>query len=317
MVLGVAVFAGLQWVGEEPEAEPEVQIDGEMAATEDSPLPESDAPMADEPDPLLDLEDDEQVAVGMYPDTAPLLEDVLPQGIPGLDTSSSAPLPPLVDTPEVEEQKAEQILQPFTVQKKSFVASIRHLSATGQAERSYRQAQKLLQRGRVAEPVELLQHALAKKPEHIAARQLLSRLMLESGRRKEAHLLLGQGVLAHPEHEAFRMGLARLDLAQGNESQARELLQQGLGDTSSAAYRAFYATLLQRARQYPQATEHYLAALQRQPDNAGWLLGLAVTLQANGERDEAMAAYQRALQGGRLDQEMQDYARQQLRMLGQ
>ena len=94
-------------------------------------------------------------------------------------------------------------------------------------------------------------------------------------------------------------------------SAALETLRAGLQHAQQKPdYRAFMDTLAQRLGQQEEAVTHYQAALQLAPDNAGWWVGLGISLQAAGHETEARAAYQRALALGTLTPAMQRFAEQ-------
>ena len=59
----------------------------------------------------------------------------------------------------------------------------------------------------------------------------------------------------------------------------------------------------------------YRAAVQLQPANGIWWMGLGIALQGDKREAEAKPAFQRALDSGRLPQELQSFVERRLQQL--
>ncbi len=193
-------------------------------------------------------------------------------------------------------------------------ASAPPASSQGQAENGYRRALVLLQDGRLAEGIAALEQALYVYPRHEAARQTVAGLLLEQGRNDEAsrHLQLGLGL--NPNQPQMAMLLARLQL-EHHGAAAVETLRRTLPHASANAdYLGFLAAALQRQRRHREAIEQYDAALRLLPQNGVWWMGLGISLQAEGRKTEARAAFTRAKQAG-LSPELQGFVERSLGQL--
>ena len=60
--------------------------------------------------------------------------------------------------------------------------------------------------------------------------------------------------------------------------------------------------------------QHYVTALRQQPDASNWLVGLGVSLQAQGNNQGAAEAFQRALDLG-LPASLSQFTRERLQQL--
>lgn len=180
-------------------------------------------------------------------------------------------------------------------------------------------AYALLQQGRVAEARDLLSEALRLRPEHIPARQILVAILVDGRHLAQAEQVLEEGLALAPEQTAFAMNLARLQVERGALSSAVETLRRGLpGASGNAEYRAFLATLLQRQLKHQEAIEQYQAALRLAPASMSlgpWLVGLAISMQAEDRLNEAREAYSLARASGGLDPDTMTFVDHRLRLV--
>jgi len=206
----------------------------------------------------------------------------------------------------------------------SFAASVptaetngqKRFSPQQQSDNLYKQAIAQLQQGKGNEATKGLRLALKASPENIKARQTLVDLLLEENNVEEATTLLSEGLKLAPEQSGFSMTLARLQLDAGDSQAAMVTLEQGLkaaGDEPQ--YNAFYAVLLQRAQRHEDAVRHFLVALRSDPMMPTWLVGIGISLQAQGNNAGAAEAFQRALDGGQLTPQLVQFVEQRLGQL--
>ncbi len=252
----------------------------------------------------------------------------LPPALPGaLKTERSSPavtrpekpedIPPLVNEkpqPVVEEIKKPAVpsepLQPAGINKE-----IRQLTPQQRAENAYRQAYANLQQGRMGEAEENLRQALQFEPRHAAARQALAALLVESRRLERAEQVLQQGLELQQGNTGYATTLARVQVERGNVAAALATLQRNPPANENAEYHGFLAALLQRSERHKEAIDHYLAALRSNPGVGPWLLGLGISLQADGQAAKAAEAFRHARQSGSLSPELQAFAEQRLKAL--
>ena len=174
----------------------------------------------------------------------------------------------------------------------------------------------LLQQGRAQEAEAALRAALEADPSHEQARQALLGALLERGRRAEAEALLQEGLQANPRQVSLAMLLARLQLDRGAQQEALDTLLAALPNAQwSPDYLAMTAAVLARASRHHEAAALYEAALRIGPNNAVWTMGLGLALRADGQPQEALAAFERARDLKTLNPDLQAYVERQIREL--
>ncbi len=174
----------------------------------------------------------------------------------------------------------------------------------------------LLQQGRAQEGEAALRAALDADPTHEQARQALLGALLEQGRRPDAEALLQEGLRANPRQVSLAMLLARLQLDRGAQTEALDTLLAALPNAQwSPDYLAMTAAVLARASRHHEAAALYQAALRIGPNNAVWTMGLGLSLRADGQPREALAAFERARDLKGLNPDLQAYVERQIREL--
>ena len=229
------------------------------------------------------------------------------------------PQPPRLDTrlPEVGARAAvpRESANPAADIRPSVVKEIKPSSPQAQAEEAWRQASRLLEQGRNHDARERLDQILRLDPTHAAARQSLIALALAEDQRAQAEALLRDGLALHPGDAWYPRGLAQLHLQRGDFGQAANILKTALNKRADATNWALYAGTLAKLEQPNESAQAYREALQLDPTQGNWWIGMAVALERSNAMPEAGAAYQRALQT-RLSVEMRDFAQQRTRELG-
>ena len=118
-----------------------------------------------------------------------------------------------------------------------------------------------------------------------------------------------------PQAFAFNAALAQMQLLSRDTEQAVTTLERGLSAAGdNAPYHALMATALQQQSRHAEAVQHYVVALRQQPDSSNWLVGLGVSLQAQGNTQGAAEAYQRALDLG-LPASLSQFTRERLQQV--
>ena len=188
------------------------------------------------------------------------------------------------------------------------------MTATQRAESEYRDAMASLQEGRVGAAIASLGQALKLDPRHDAARQTLVGLLVEAKRTDEAIALLQNGLTLEPRQPGVAMLLARLQIERGGsgiDTLMRTLPYAG----GNGEYHAFLAGALQRQQRHREAAEQYQAALASAPQQGVWWMGLGISLQAEQRNAEALAAFQRARDSGKLSADLQNFVDRKLQQL--
>lgn len=190
------------------------------------------------------------------------------------------------------------------------------VSPQQQSDNLYRQAVVQVQQGHGGEARKLLQRALALEPLNVRVRQLLVGLLVEGGNLDEASEQLREGLRLSPDQSGFAMTLARLQLESGDAKTALRTLEQGLKSAGDdPAYHAFYAAVQQRDERHEEAMRHYLVALRSDPSEPTWLVGIGISLQALGKNADAVEAFARARDTGRLNPQLARFVDQRLGQL--
>jgi MSHA biogenesis protein MshN len=193
---------------------------------------------------------------------------------------------------------------------------LRPPSSDERAEDEYHQAANMLQKGRAGDAERHLKSALDINAGHTKARELLAGLQLQNGHWREAEQTLEQGIAKVPAYYPFAQLLARVYVEHGANQKALDVMegsrQAGAGD---AEFMALLAALYQRAGDHAEAIKAYTEAIKLDPQEGRSWLGMGISLEAIQNANAASAAYQRALETGKLDENLLNYARQRLAVL--
>lgn len=187
------------------------------------------------------------------------------------------------------------------------VKEIRPPTPREQADLAWRQAARLIEQGRGRDALESLESSLKLEPGHGPARQTLIALHLEAGDLARGETLLREGLELHANDPWYNRSLGQLTLQRGDLKQSAAMLKAGLGKGVDAAYWGLYAGVLNKAGRAEEATQAWREATRLNPAHGPWWVGLAVALEQGGQRPEAAAAYQRALQT-RLNTDLREFA---------
>lgn len=190
---------------------------------------------------------------------------------------------------------------------------VKPLSSSEKAESEYRRAADLLQKGRMADAEKLLKSAINIDETYTPARELLVGIMLQQGHWREAHQILEEGIDKVPAHYPFAQLLARVYVEHGADQKALAVMEAGRGAAAkNPEYVAFLAALYQRSGKHAEAVKAYSEAVTLNPREGRSWLGMGISLEATQDWDNAEKAYQRAIEGGTLDDNLLKYARQRL-----
>lgn len=205
--------------------------------------------------------------------------------------SASAPVGPTVDGKQIKQVNPQQ-----------------------RAEHEFRKAVALMHQGRINEALDGYGTALQYDASYEAARQAMAGLLLENKRSGEAERILQEGVRLNPRQTGFVMILSRIQMERGDAAAALDTLQKSLSHAiNQAEYRAFMGALLQRQLRHKEAAEHYRAAVSLTPGSGVWLMGLGISLQADGQITEAQDAFLRAKETRSLNADLQAFVDQRIK----
>jgi MSHA biogenesis protein MshN len=190
--------------------------------------------------------------------------------------------------------------------------------AQQRAVHRYASALRYYKQGRLSECINALYDTLKLDPEHIKSREFLGSLLIQQKRWQDAEKVLIAGSELNPTESVFTHLLARMKVQQGDDEQAITLLEKPLqqGSHINAESSALLALLYQRQGQHEAATLHYKQALTAQPNRGKWWLGLAISLEAQQQMNNASKAYRLAA-SNKLEPQLQEYARQREQAISQ
>ncbi len=248
------------------------------------------------------------VPIETQPATKAAANQIKEAALPANPPAPATVIPPVAAAPTKAADPA-----PVTV---TLSKQIKELSPQQRAENQYRKAASLIQQGRAAEAIDMLEQLLQFDPLHAAARQTLVGLLLESKRQDDAMHKMREGLTIEPNQPGLAMILARQQVEKGELSPAVETLQKTLPYALERAdYQAFLAALLQRQSNHGEAAEHYLLALRQAPQNGVWWMGLGISLQAENRLPEAQEAFGKAKASNSLTAELLAFVEQRLTQL--
>jgi len=158
-----------------------------------------------------------------------------------------------------------------------------------------------------------LRSLINQDPQNAAARQALARILLNAKRTTEAADLLADGLMLMPDQLGLRSALAQTWVQTGQLNQALNLLQDGIPQgKNDPQYLTLYGHLLMKSSRYQEAKMQYLAAVQKRGSTISSWLGLATALQAEGDKNGAIRAYNQALSLPAINAKQKLFAQERL-----
>jgi MSHA biogenesis protein MshN len=158
-----------------------------------------------------------------------------------------------------------------------------------------------LKNGDTAAALKDLNNLLALEPRNASARKRLSSLEFAQGNPKRAAFLLDQGIKLSPNDSSMRLMLARLLFRENRNAQALAILNDHpknvIADNDLLSFRA---ALAEKQKDYATSLQDYAVLLQRQPGNARWMLGLAISQDKQKMIKEAVITYKKVKSSNQL-----------------
>lgn len=190
-----------------------------------------------------------------------------------------------------------------------------HEQTTNSSEH-YAAALHYYNQGKIDKSIDLLYETIMLEPDNIDARTFLASLLLKQQHWQEAEQLLTTSLQRMPDNLSLNRMLARLKIEQGQDDMAIALLESpALQQQVDARSAALLGLLYQRQKRYQDSADYYRQALRLQPGQGKWWLGLAITLEALGDRQGAGKSYRLAAESPNLETALRQYARQRRAMI--
>lgn len=212
----------------------------------------------------------------------------------------SPPIPPLEQgTPQVEPAVVKKMTVP---------------SPEAEAQQHYDEAQVLRRAKKFDAAIGRYRQALERNPGMTDARVQLAGLLQEKGQIDAALSLLKAGFEQRADH-GLAIAAGRLLFELGQREAALDWLQRGQAGLRPADH-ALMGALLSQAHRHEEASRAYRRALAADPGQGGWLLGLGLALEAQGQLEEARTAYRNALDRGQFKPEVMQFLRERSGLSG-
>lgn len=172
----------------------------------------------------------------------------------------------------------------------------------------YIDANELYRTGNHKEANNLLITLLRDKPDHKAARTLLAQKLISQGQLEEAEKLLHEGLNTQKGDSVWVDLYARLLVNKGDIDSAIDVLASVSPNINDEPdYYAFLAALYQKREQHSESVEIYRAVLKVSPAKSVWWMGMGISLESLQKNGEALYAYNMALRGDRMTEDLQKY----------
>ena len=214
--------------------------------------------------------------------------------------------------------KPEAVPKPNPEVDYAAAANMKQVSKEQRADFRYREALSFINQGRMQEAQATLEDALRLDPRNVNTRQVLLGLLVEAKRYPQAEQLLQDALQLNLSPATYATALARVQFERGDQAAAMSTLEKyAVQAGASSEYHGFYAALLQRAGRHAEAVTQFQAALKIQPNQANWLMGLGISLQAEKRYAEAEQAYSRARAANTLAPDLQAFVEQRLKQVQQ
>ena len=182
-----------------------------------------------------------------------------------------------------------------------------------QAQQLSRRATELAATGHGRQAVNVALNALEFDPSNVDVRQLAASLLYEQRRWDEAESLAQDGLKLAPQNTALAYLLARTLIERGQSPEALAVLDQQA--TLNADGLGLRASILSQSGDFKRAAQDYQTAVQQQPENSLWWVGLAVAMEALGQPDDARKVYAKAQSLGLERPELNAFVEQKLQAL--
>ncbi len=178
------------------------------------------------------------------------------------------------------------------------------------------QIQLSLQNGDTPAAIKDLNELISLEPRNVSARKRLASLLFANGDPVRAAMLLHQGLQLNPEDSSMRLMQARLLFREKKNIQALALLKEHprmvIADDELLSFRA---ALAEKQSDYETSHEDYLTLLQRQPNNARWILGLAISQDKQKMHKQAVSNYRKVKSSNQLSAQVLSFVDGRLAVL--
>ncbi|NQY42144.1 MAG: hypothetical protein HRT87_02220 [Legionellales bacterium] len=172
----------------------------------------------------------------------------------------------------------------------------------------YQKALDFANEGNITKAYLNAKRAISFRQDNHLARKMFILSALELGRRQDAEIALEKGIYLAPNMLIYKKIKAKLLLGNNQPQAALETLLSQLPDiTVDGDYYAFIAAVRQKLGDHKKAIKLYASLLKLYPHEGEWWAGLGVSYDSIGSERQALTAFNKALDVGGLDIELQNY----------
>lgn len=176
-----------------------------------------------------------------------------------------------------------------------------------------RELERLMAQGRMTDAERGLA-ALAQEQTAPRSRYVVARALLVEGKQEQALGWLPEDITV--QHPKLRLLRARAQHANNDLAAAVDTLNGNVPPVEGhAEYRVTLATLLQQQGKNREAARHWAELIAWDDSQGPWWVGLAISLEAQGEQAGAARAYRQAAELPGLPRSLADYVQQRLQAL--
>ncbi|MCK5829245.1 MAG: hypothetical protein KAH20_02980 [Methylococcales bacterium] len=198
-------------------------------------------------------------------------------------------------------------IKPYKQQKRKVP---KKLSSKQQAEKIFNLAKKQKNN------TDKLKQVLQLNSKHVEARLLLSNNLLNLGMLNETAAILDKGLQLFPQNNQFINFRSQLLLQNKQPKAALSILQRiNSGYNQNEMYLSLLAAAYQQNNENLNAIQIYQKLLLINHQKAEYWLGLAITLEKQGNKEQALNAYQHALNKKTLQKTIISYINQRVSLL--
>ncbi len=276
------------------------------------------SPAMVEPEPVQIQSSTPQTLASQNQAPEPLPPETTEPGITEPDTAEQVP----AQTSPVSVAKREEV-EPSSTEtetqeaepEQTAIADVKQVRETPAAtDRSAaRELEKLVAQGRITD-AERRRAALIREQGAPRSRYVVARALLVDGKQDQALGWLPAEVTA--QNPALRLLRARALHANNDLGAALNTLTSSIPPVGGhAEYRVTLATLLQQQGDSAEAARHWAVLIAWDDSQAPWWVGLAISLETQGELAGAARAYRQAAELPGLPRSLADYVEQRLQAL--
>lgn len=144
----------------------------------------------------------------------------------------------------------------------------------------------------------------------------LATLYLQQDKLEAAETLLMEGLFMDAYHPDCLRLMAFIEDRRQAPEKALELLNKVKShQRQDTQYISFLGYIYQKTGRYDLARQQYFRLLEREPENAAWVLGLSIALEAQGQRESALEGYHRLQNKTGIDSSIVNYAKERISVL--